>query len=488
MAILRRWLILTLSAIVATTIRDAPAQTPAASEDPAALVAAAEQAFRSGKPDEAIAAYDRAQAAALAGGDRDRAFDLAYLAAAIEHQRGRHCEALQRFRQAALSRPDHPRAPEAHRLAGFHAGFQKAGQSPTVAQLLQEYLEKWPTSPDANRVRRQLGLVHERQRNWTAALAAYKATTPDDPEYAQSIEAVGRCYQAWIGHLRADGKPTEPIAAQGATWLEAFVLGPDGRLPEIWAPVQFPAALAAARLWLETAGGAGRAETLAAAAIAGAGTASAPWRASAQVLLVAAVAAQGRTQDAGTRLAQLSAFQTQDLLDLLQRLERLADAASAERRRELGALEIRTLELLAAQPGQFDDATRRTLERFSARALADAGRTEQALAAYEDLGRAYPRDGEIQEDLARALSECPDAARLETARTKWLEIVGRSEPGSPRWFRAEYQVALLDYRLGNALRARQILQRLEVLYPSMGGPELKTRFADLARQLNTPGH
>jgi tetratricopeptide (TPR) repeat protein len=187
-------------------------------------------------------------------------------------------------------------------------------------------------------------------------------------------------------------------------------------------------------------------------------------------------------------LAQLSAFQTQDLLDLLQRLERLADAASAERRRELGALEIRTLELLAAQPGQFDDATRRTLERFSARALADAGRTEQALAAYEDLGRAYPRDGEIQEDLARALSECPDAARLETARTKWLEIVGRSEPGSPRWFRAEYQVALLDYRLGNALRARQILQRLEVLYPSMGGPELKTRFADLARQLNTPGH
>lgn len=479
MPAVRRWLILTLLASLVAT-HHAAGQTPA-DADPAVLVRAAESAFRAGKLDEAVVDYDQARAAALARGDGDQAFELAYLAAAIEHQRGRHAEALQRFRQAALARPEHLRAPEAHRLAAFHAAQLEKTECP-LSSVLEEYLEKWPQTPEVNRVRRQLGQLREREQNWPAALAAYKATAPEDPEYGLTIEAVGRCYRTWLRRLRAEGKPPGPIAVEGATWLESLIAPSGGRMPEIWAPVQLRAALEASRLWLETEAHARRAETLLAAALVGAGNPDPHWKAAVELLLVAAAAADGRAQAAAARLAQVSAARTDDLLGLLERLQRLADAAP-EVRRELGALELRTLEMLAAQPGQFDDATRRALERLSARALYDAGRTEQALAAHEALARAYPRDGQIQEDYARALSTCPDAARLETARSKWLEIVGRSEPGSPRWFRAEYHVALLDQRLGNPQRARQIIKRLEVLYPTMGGPELQPRFAELARRL-----
>jgi len=241
--------------------------------------------------------------------------------------------------------------------------------------------------------------------------------------------------------------------------------------------------LEAARLWLETDAGAGRAEGLLRAALQGARDPAPEWQSTARVLLAWACAVQGRCREAAEQLTQLSAGPHGDLLALLERLQRLTDVAPADMRAECGALELRAVELLEPQRGRLDASTLRVLARLAARALADAGRTAQALAAYEALARAYPRDGAIQEAYARALSACSETASLTAARRRWLEIVAHSEPGSPRWFRAEYEVAELDYRLGDVAHARQIVDRLEVLYPTLGGPELKARFARLAERL-----
>jgi tetratricopeptide (TPR) repeat protein len=460
------------------------AQTPVAEQEP---VAAAEAAFRSGRFDEALQAYDRAQVDAAREGHADRAFELAYMAGAIEHQRGRHAEALRRFRQAALARPEHPQAPEAHRLAAYHAAqllqAQAGADWSSYAALLDEHLRHWPRSPEAGRTRRQLGHVYELQKNWAAAAATYRAVAPEDPEFELSIAAFGACHRAWIAALRRTGKPSDTIAAEGATWLESLVVGADGRTPEIWVPTQLQAVLEAARLWLETDAGAGRAEGLLRAALQGARDPAPEWQSTARVLLAWACAVQGRCREAAEQLTQLSAGPHGDLLALLERLQRLTDVAPADMRAECGALELRAVELLEPQRVRLDASTLRVLERLAARALADAGRTAQALAAYEALARAYPRDGAIQEDYARALSACSETASLTAARRRWLEIVAHSEPGSPRWFRAEYEVAELDYRLGDVAHARQIVDRLEVLYPTLGGPELKARFARLAERL-----
>ncbi len=471
---------------MARTVTGQP-PSPAAADPVAPLVAAAEAAFRGGQFDAAIEAYDRAQAAAAQQGDADRAFDLSYLAAAIEHQRGRHVEALRRFRQAALARPEHPRASEAHRLAAYHAA-QLAQAQPHAdwrpyATLLEEFLRGWPRSPEANRVRRQLGRVYELQKNWSAAAAAYRATEADDPEFGQSIHAAGACYRAWLDELRTTGKPCDAVAAEAARWFESLVLDASGRAPEVWVPLQRQAVLEASRLWLEVPARTDRAEALLRVALQGIRDPAPDWQSSAQVLLISACLVQGRRGEAAEQLARLSVAPSADLLPLLESLQRLAAAASADVRGELGAMQLRVLELLEPQRAQLDASSRRTLERLAARALADAGRSDQALAAYQALAQTYPRDGTIQEDYAGLLASRSDTASLTAARTRWLEIVAHSEPGSPRWFRAEYQVAELDYRLGDVPHARQILQRLEVLYPSMGGPELKARFAALAQRL-----
>jgi tetratricopeptide (TPR) repeat protein len=485
----RPWWNVVVLALLAVASAAAGQSSPPAPSDPVApLVTLAEAAFRSGRLDEALQAYDRAHASAAQQGDADRAFDLAYLAAAIEHQRGRHAEALRRFREAALARPEHPRAPEAHRLAAYHGAQLAQAQTPAdwnrYAALLDEYLRRWPRSPEANRTRRQLGHVYELQKNWSAAAAAYRATEADDPDFGQSVSAAGACYRAWIGELRTTGKPSVAIATEAAQWFESLVLDGSGRAPEVWVPLQRQAVLEAVRLWLEVPAGAGRAETLLRVALQGVRDPAPAWQSSARVLLISACATQGRRREAADQLTQLPRAAHGDLLLLVETLQRLADAASPDVRGELGAMELRAIELLEPWRAQLDASSRRTLERLAARAAADAGRNDQALAAYQALARAYPRDGTIQEDYARLLASRSDAASLTAARTRWLEIVAHSEPGSPRWFRAEYHVAELDYRLGNAQHARQILQRLEVLYPSMGGPELKSRFAALAQLLD----
>lgn len=135
------------------------AQFPGAS-DKDLLIAAAEAAYRAGRLDNAIAAYDRARAVVEKQADRGAQFELAYLAAAIEHERDRHAEALNRFRDAARATPEDPRAAEAFALAVYHAGQLARSESETdlacYAALLREHLTRWPTSAESAAIRRQL--------------------------------------------------------------------------------------------------------------------------------------------------------------------------------------------------------------------------------------------------------------------------------------------------------------------------------------------
>ena len=65
---------------------------------------------------------------------------------------------------------------------------------------------------------------------------------------------------------------------------------------------------------------------------------------------------------------------------------------------------------------------------------------------------------------------------------RWHVLVENSRPGTDRWFRGKYSVALLRYRLNDPAQAERIIGLVEVLHPTMGGPEMKARF-DRLREL-----
>jgi len=461
-------------------------QTPE-SGNLAMLVRAAESSYRSGRLDDALAGYDRARALAAKQVGEDRAFELGYTAATIEHRRRRHRKALNRYRQLALAMPNQPKAAEAHLLAVYHAG-QMAGQekSPdSLAEyvgLMQEHLRTWPRGSSADQVRRQLGQLRQNQGDWQNAIAAYSGISADYPQYHKVIEDMGRCYRAWLDRRKAAGEPTEKIAATAAGWFESLIVGPKQQLPEHWSPLAQHAALTAARLWLDyTPAGYGRAERIIEEALKGAADAPPEWKSHARTLLVFALAGQGRSAEAGEVLEGIAAAGVDHMLSMLDRLQRVAATAQPEVRTELAELQLRAVELLRRSDSLAASARQR-LDRIHARALADAGRIDQALQAYEYLSKAYPRDGQIQEAYARLSSRREDGPSLEAALSKWRSVAKKSQPGSDRWFRAKYEVASLQLRLGNREQAARIITLLEVLHPQLGGAKMKGEFLELLRR------
>ncbi len=428
------------------------------------LVRVAESSYRSGQLDEAIAAYDSAGATAAEQGDADRAFELGYIAATIEHRRNRHQSAMQRYHRIATARPDHAKAAEAHLLALHHAG-QIAKQQPDETLddyelLLEEHLRKWPDAPTAQRVLHQLGGLRRHRGNFAGAIEAYRAISPDDPKYANVVEAAAACWEASLKQRKAAGDSPEAMAGDAddaARWLESLIVGPQQQLPETWNETHRTAALAAGRLRLyHTPDGFARAENVLRAALQGADDAPAPWKASANALLVFALAGQGEHARAAEVLAALSSDSPGELIELLTGLQRMATEAKPEIRVELAQLQQRAVELLQSHASRLDPSQRSRLERLKAE-------TETA----------------AEEALARSLLASDNRRSLEKAQHKWRQLQKKFPAGSARWFEAKYSIALAHYRLGNPQQAAKIIRLVQLLHPDCGGPEMKARFSEL---------
>ena len=466
------------------------------------LIRAAEGFFRSGKFREAVEAYDRAQKAALAAGDQQGAFQAGFLAATIEHQQAHHAEALARYRELARRWPDHPEAPKAHELAIHHAAElakQSASAAPDqtatnqagphqaaldqYAELLAEHQRRWPEHPSTNRIRHLAGRLAELRRDWPAAAEAYCQISPSDPDFAEAVRSAGRVYAQWLAAEQAAGKPIAAQAQQAAGWFASVILGPEQRLPERWSPAQREAVLAAARLWLDfTPQGYQQAEPLLAAALQASPDADPQWRSDAQILWVYCLAAAGRQQQALQVLREVGPGKPEILLVLLEGLARLAAGGSPEARSAVAKLQLETIQLLRAQAGRLGEAVQRTVDRLEAQALAEAGQTQQALTAFRAAAQKYPKDSRIQEAYAQFCVEQPASALIEEGLQKWREISRHAPLGSPLWFRAQYGMSLAECRLNRSAEALERIRRLEILYPSLGGPELAAQFRRLKTQ------
>ncbi len=463
------------------------AQVHSAADDsgsPVLMIEAADDLYRGGRVDEALAAYDRAVALARRKTDRASAFDAGYKAAAIEHARNRHAEALRRFRELAARHPEHARAAAVHMLAVHHAAqVGREGNTDaldTYAALLAEHLERWSAGETADEAHLRLGQLEEHRRHWQPAIAAYRGVSTDYAEYPRVLDALARCYRAWLAQLRGEGESTADIACEAARWFESHVLASDGTLPEAWTLARRNAALAAAELRLtHTEEGFTRAASLLQAALADRGDASPEWASAAESLLVFALAGEGRRQEAADTLARLSGGPPAQLLSTLDGLARAAEQAAPEVRRELAQLKLQTVALIEPRWNDLHAGQRRHVRRLHARALTDAGHTADALAAYAELADALPDDAAVQESYAALLAEQSDAQSQRLALARWRTIEKRSPPDTERWYLAKYAIARLHLHQGRQEQAAKMIELLQLLHPEMGGPAMKARFEEL---------
>lgn len=461
-------------------------QTPR-SDDAAMQVWVAENAYRAGRYDEAIAAYDRAREAAAAAGDTEQAFRLGYTAATIEHRRNEHREAWRRYRELAVSLPEEPQAADAHRLAQYHCAQllrndpQNKELQGEYIELLREFLEHWPGISVAEGIRYRLARMLQLNGRYKEAVEAFAQIPPQSEHAGEAVAGLEACYTALL--------EAENGAARAEHLDEALshLVGMGGNSDRLDPanPQQQAARLAWARLQLRFGDPQAVARELARLleAIPENHQGASELRQRVSVYLATAALltgnpaeAQQYLQPAGGSLAELPTALRCELVRILY--ARLGENTPAR-----SGIAQWTATLAESLQGAADlpHDLASSLTSILAESLAAAGREAEALARYRRLASQHPNNGEIQEAYATLLARRDDRTSLEEALEVWRTVEQKSREGTPRWYRAKLAVADLHRRLGRPEQALKIISLLEVVHPDLGGPKLAEQFRQLRR-------
>ncbi len=451
------------------------------------LAYAAASYYRGGQFDKALSTYDEAVRRARDDGQSEQARQLALTAATIEKERGHYGEALQRFRKLALAEPGATQAAEAHLLGVYCAAqLAQAEQPPKLDEyerLLREHVETWPDGPTAGQAWCWLGRLAEHRRDWQRAIELLARVEPGDPRYGEAVEAMGRCYESGLDELHENGQTTQPSVDDALGRLEQIAAAADrpGARPNA---ATRAATLAAARIWLkEIPTGSLPAERLLRGILDHDPLAPEECQATARMLLIPALAAQGKGAQADALVDELPTGDTAARLAVLQILAAIRRRAPGDTAGKYAAAELSIQNGLLARADELDGDTLRAVRREHAMTLAESGHRREGLAELATLAHDFPRDGQTHEDLATLLAEGNDAEQ-RTALAKWGDVARHSRPATARWFRAHYALARVQFKLGQTSAARQTIEHVAKRYPDFDGGALKPKFEQLLSEVD----
>lgn len=457
----------------------------AAAGDAELVRRAAAGLFRKGQVDQALEALSQARDAALAAGDAAAAFDAGFMAAAMLESSGRNAEAATQYRAAALAAPEHPRAAEAHLQAVYLSARSPAhaDQPQQYQALLEEHLRLWPDATTAMQARVWLGRLHELGGLWREAVAAYERVPLDDRLGGEAIAGAARAYHSLLAQEAQQGMDVRGLAAAAGEHFARLVEPVNGTLPDQWSSAQREAALAAARLWLlYTRDHHRQAERLLSAAMNGPPPPAPQWQAAAQGWLVLALAAQGQRARAQELVGQLEQSAPEQLSALVLAIDPLLAAADAEVRGELASLQVALLQQLGTHSTELPEHEQAALALCRLRAVLAAEDARAALAEAQHIATAWPDAGKVQEACALLLTHSQRPELMQFAARRWQEIAARLAPGSARWVKANYYLALTWERLGQKRKAATLARYVQRLYPDAGDHEVRAQYAALLQR------
>lgn len=451
------------------------------------LARRADELYRKNQTEQAMVAYEEAAEAALASDDDDRAFELRYKAALINHKQNAHHRASVQLRSLAMEMPQQEKAANVHLMAVWNAAQAVRGEQQTVAdyqRVLDEHIRNWPASPTADTARVWLGKLLAGQKQWAEAAAMYQHVSPSSPQFDQAIRAAVDCWHAAFTGQQHEGHDTDAAARKAAAALVVVAKDRGDDWPETWSPLARFCALEAAKLLLNFADdGFAQSEEILRAALLGKPAGDANWQTQANALLVIALAGQAGGQGkARALLLEIGNASSGQLLDMLDSLTDIARRSDAETREDLAQLQLSVTDRLLASGGTLNAEEKRELDRVRAESLATAGRRADALEAFSVLAAKFPDDGNLQEQYADLLLQGTDKPSLESALVQWRRIANRSRPQTDQWYRAKYSVALALWKLGQHAAAAARIQYLKTVPPGITDETWKAKFDELQRK------
>lgn len=480
------------------TLLDTAADTARYGSELANGIRAAQAAYRSGDAAQAAEQYALAVQQARDSNQNALGRELQLTRSSILLQSGRFAEAAEGFQSVADGSDDTEQAGDADLLYAYCLGKQweqqrSAEHRSAYIAALEEHRERFASRSSSQEATWMLASVLDAGNEWEAAIARYGELPPDHPRAGQARARIAVLYERQLESLRDASQPTsewEDRAVEDLTGFLDYFPVPPARLD----PSQAEIAVRLARILLDhrrpryadadaLLQRVQQSRDIAAReAEQSRQTLDPAWSElslAATRLQIVALAGQQRTSEARRLLNSLSQAGPGELLAMLSGLADISQNTGEQVRRELADLQIQAADRLMEQRDQLDAESQWLLDETRAEAYVARNRPHDALIVYQAMLRQQPRNRDLVRTCAELLASTGDVQELRQAYDYWKRLVNLEQQGSRGWLEARYELAACGLELGRPEEARKLVGVTKLLYPELGGADLKARYLDL---------
>jgi len=498
--------------------------------DVLALVSRAKQLYAEGSRAAASRMYSDAAALARRNGRAAVADGLEITSGSILLEVNDFAGAAAVFETLGKQSPTGPRSADAHILWGYSLGKlydqrrTKSRREAYTAALVQ-HRQRFAGNTTDFEAAWMLGLLEERRLQYTKALKLYLEVPRLHPRSDLARLGATRCYLAILERLREIKRPADTWESEAVMTVSRFAAD----IPTLASNVQLPQAellLGLARIELQRdipgylAADEALSRSIAAAethvpaesptdakegnaaglittsgTTAGGGTESATkdghvdsaqlagWKrivAEARPLKIITLAGRGKAKEGRAELLAASKISAASLLEVVAGLARVVDQVEAGQRQDAAELLLTAGTRLSARETELRPQERERLGQLLAGAYRESDQPRKALETWEALLEKSPTR-ETLRTVARMQSDDGRPESLRKARSNWRKIEAQEKPGSPAWMTARYETARCALALREFGECRKLVQVTRVLYPELGGPDLREKFLKLLR-------
>ena len=447
------------------------------------LARTAANLFRYQKIDEAHETFLRASEQAADLGLNERAFELAFQAAAIRHQSGQLEQAATEFIDIAARFPELSRAREAHWLVVIlTAGRVREHQDllENYTNLLSKHAQRWPMSQTGKTALLWHGRLLIQRRLYEDALEKLERITPPFNQSKETFLEIQLAFEQWLQTLPESQqndialRAVEYFASQSQETNFGRQKSPqsdpvaEAKLAAFWFALIYRTPTAHQLKEITNPEMQARCES------------SSPHMTHALLGLAAALDTQIDT--ASQHWARVNWREVASRISLLRRLDQesheLRNSENDARNRALTSIQLDLTNQIESDSNFQSNAQ---FGQLKAAALTRLGRRDEAIALYAQLVASSPKNVSLQATLAQLWTS---GKRIEDAKqglAHWRRAARLSQDGSDVWFQAKLGIAKTLIRLGEKQRAADSIRIMQALHPSLGG-KYKPSFLDLLEQ------
>jgi TolA-binding protein len=472
----------------------------------AAVVRSARSHYSAGRIDQTIEAYGRAYDTAERADNDEVAMEIGYTRASVQLQSKDFVAAAEGFQRLVTRFPKNSRAATAHLLSAYSLGRAYEKQRTKLRRerytdALVQHRKQFPGHETTAEATWMLASLEERRLQVTRALKLYREIPADHRRGPLAEVAVARCYEKILDRIRELERPVDAWENDAIARLATMASVYAGQQQPLGIE-QTEVCLRFARICLNRARpdyrrGAELLDLIEASRLrrererqsepdAMADDVKTRWKLlyqAATQLRIVTLAGGGRFSEAKSLIETLTDSDARDVLGILDGLSELTANADAKTRHEMGELQLTAARELDRRRSELQPPEQRRLDHCLGQAYVATGRSSQAVQVYESLLSKAPKDRRLLKTVAELLTDYGTRESLKNAKAQWRRLESLERAGEPAWMNARYHVAWCSFALKQYVECRKLLAVTRLVYPALGGDELRGRFAELEKKL-----